>query len=268
MNAPGRALLGAEHRRRRRPRKRTSPAAEQLGRRAAAMRGVARTPGACVTSTPAERRAQAVERRDGVGREDGRAAAAERARDRGVRAEHGDAAQRARASSGSSAPSLRASTKPAAAVARSSAATSLVRPRRAGGAAGSTPSSAPTRAARRRMRSDLVVDRRLVDRARRAPPRPARRPTARSGPGMARSSAALPAASVERVGVPVGHDDAVEAPLVLEDVAQQRALGHRRAVDAVVGGHHRPRPRVARRSPRTAPGRARAACARRPARRA
>jgi len=40
---------------------------------------------------------------------------------------------------------------------------------------------------------------------------------------------------------PVGHHHAVEAPLVFEDLAEQRVLAHGGAVDAVVGSHHRPR---------------------------
>ena len=39
---------------------------------------------------------------------------------------------------------------------------------------------------------------------------------------------------------PVRHDQAVVAPLVVQDGAQQRAFRHRRPVDPVVGGHHRP----------------------------
>ena len=41
-------------------------------------------------------------------------------------------------------------------------------------------------------------------------------------------------------GRPVRHDQPVIAPLVVQDVAQQRAFRHRRPVDPVVGGHHRP----------------------------
>ncbi len=46
--------------------------------------------------------------------------------------------------------------------------------------------------------------------------------------------------------VPVGHDDAVEAPLALEDVAEEGAvLAGVDAVDPVVAGHHRPAPDLA-----------------------
>ena len=44
---------------------------------------------------------------------------------------------------------------------------------------------------------------------------------------------------------PVRHDQAVVAPLVVQDGAQQRAFRHRRPVDPVVGGHHRPGTRLA-----------------------
>jgi len=43
-------------------------------------------------------------------------------------------------------------------------------------------------------------------------------------------------------GEPVGHDDPVEAPLVLKDFPEHGVLGHGGAVDAVVSGHDCPRP--------------------------
>ena len=46
-------------------------------------------------------------------------------------------------------------------------------------------------------------------------------------------------------GRPVRHDQAVEAPVVVQDLAQQRTLGHRRPVDLVVSGHHGPHARIA-----------------------
>ena len=46
-------------------------------------------------------------------------------------------------------------------------------------------------------------------------------------------------------GRPVRHDQAVVAPFVVQDVAQQRAFRHRRPVDPVVRGHHRPGARLA-----------------------
>ena len=87
--------------------------------------------------------------------------------------------------------------------------------------------------------NDLVVDGGLVDPAlahrgdQRVAPRPARaghdeiEPRARRGLRRPRRE-------------PVRHDEPVELPLALEDVAEQRALRHRMAVDAVVGRHHRP----------------------------
>jgi hypothetical protein len=42
--------------------------------------------------------------------------------------------------------------------------------------------------------------------------------------------------------VPVGHDDPIEAPLLLEDLPEHGVLGHGGAVDAVVSGHDCPRP--------------------------
>ena len=41
-------------------------------------------------------------------------------------------------------------------------------------------------------------------------------------------------------GRPVRHHQAVEVPVTVQDVTQQRAFGQGRAVDAVVGSHHRP----------------------------
>ena len=47
-------------------------------------------------------------------------------------------------------------------------------------------------------------------------------------------------------GAPVRHHHAVEAPLVLQHLGEQPAvLGHERAVEPVVGAHHRPRLRLA-----------------------
>ena len=113
----------------------------------------------------------------------------------------------------------------------------------AGGVAASTSSSAPTRAASRSRRRTLSSTAASLTRPSRTAcdelvaPRPCR---ARHGEVQRGVAGAL--GRPRRV--PVGHDDAVEAPLVLEHVAQQRALGHRRAVDAVVGGHDGPGARV------------------------
>ena len=91
-----------------------------------------------------------------------------------------------------------ASTKPAAAVARSSAAISssvhglAVR--------GSKPSSAPTRVASLSRRSTLASTASSLTRPSRTAATSAS-PHGPSGPGMARSSAALPAASVLRAAV-------------------------------------------------------------------
>ena len=184
------------------------------------------------------RRSQAVERGDGVGREDRRAAAAERARHGGARAQQAIVGR-----SRGSVPSLRASTKPAAAVARSSAATASSLHGRAGGPAGSTSSSAPTRAASRSSRVTLASiaasltrpvaygsDQRVAPRAVRAGHGEVERRVA-GGLGAARRR-------------PVRHHEPVPAPLVVQDLLEHRRLGHRRAVDGVVGGHHGPRARV------------------------
>ncbi len=95
---------------------------------------------------------------------------------------------------------MRASTKPAAAVARSSAATASSLHGRARGASGSTPSSAPTRAASRSSRSTFASTACSLTRPSRTASTSAS-PHGPSGPGIARSSAALPAPSVERAAV-------------------------------------------------------------------
>ena len=88
----------------------------------------------------------------------------------------------------------------------------------------------------------LVVDQGLVDQAgrhghgQRVTPRAELAGRARHGQVERRARGGLGGPG----GRPVRHDQAVEAPLVVQDLAQQRALGHRRPVDPVVGGHHRP----------------------------
>ena len=95
---------------------------------------------------------------------------------------------------------MRASTNPAAAVSRSSAATASSLHGRAYGPAGSTPASAPTRAASRSRRSTLASIAASLTRPSRTASSSAS-PQGPCGPGMARSSAALPAASVLRAAV-------------------------------------------------------------------
>ena len=145
-------------------------------------------------------------------------------------------------SSGSSAPWLRARTKPAAAVARSSAEISS-----AGQARGAPPAAAhavelPDAGGEAQDPQHLVVDRGLADlagadgRHQRVAPR-----AVRAGHREVHGGAG----GLQAAGRgPVGHHQAVPAPLVLEHVAQQRRLGHRVAVDLVVGGHHGPRMRL------------------------
>ena len=85
--------------------------------------------------------------------------------------------------------------------------------------------------------------------------------------GIAMSSPPLAAPDGVASCEPVGHDRAVEGPLVLEHAAlERRVIGHRHSVDAVVCRHDAPGARRRRRSSRTAPGTARAACARSPRR--
>ena len=186
--------------------------------------------------TSRERLAQPVERRDGVRREDGRAAAAERARLGRVGADEGDALGAARRAGAG--PSLRASTKPAAAVERSSAATSSSD--HGAGVAGSVPSSAPDARRQAQDPQHLLVDRRLAHAplAHRGDERVAPR-AGRPGHREVERRAARRLGRARRV--PVGHDEPSQPHSPLRTSAQHRALGHRRAVDAVVGGHHRPR---------------------------
>ena len=213
-----------------------------------------------------ERRPQPVERRHGVGREDGRAAAAQRPRDRGVGPDHRDAAQRRRVErqrAGGVAGEHEARSGGAAQLARDR----LLRPRRGRRRGRLLALERADARGEPQQPQYLLVDRVLADVARPhrgdegVAPRAARarhqevEPGARGGDGRA-------------AGEPVGHHDAVVRPLVVQDLAQQRALGHGVTVDAVVGGHDRPRRRRRGRSPRTARGRARAACARRRGRRA
>ena len=150
-----------------------------------------------------ERGAQAVERRDRVRREDGGAAAAERARVGGVGADEGhvhgtfqreEGSGRLGSGSLGSGAALRASTKLAAAVARSSAATSS---RSTVPGTAVSPSSAPTRAARRRSRSTFSSIAASLTRPSRTASTSAS-PHGLVGPGIARSSAALPAGSARR----------------------------------------------------------------------
>ncbi len=144
-------------------------------------------------------------------------------------------------SSGSTPPSFLTSTVPAADASRRSAAVSSAPGGGGGdGTAGATPSSAPTRAARR-------SSRRTFSSIAASGTRPSRTASASGspqnafGPGIVRSSAARPAVVRRARRRPVRHHDAVEAPLALERLGEQRALRHRRPVDAVVGGHERPR---------------------------
>ena len=84
----------------------------------------------------------------------------------------------------------------------------------------------------------LSVEIRLAAHGRRARPRRSRA-HAGAGPGMARSCAAGMEPRL-RTAVQSEIDDAVEAPLRVERVLEQVVLGHRHAVDGVVGAHQRP----------------------------
>jgi hypothetical protein len=184
----------------------------------------------------AERSAEAVERRHGVGREDRRAAAAQRARDGGVGPEHGDAPQRAgieRQHTALVAGEHDARRRGAPQLRRDL----LARPRPGRHAVDAVERAHPRGEAEQAQH--LLVDLGLADapvahrRDQRVAPR-----AAGAGHGEVERGAAGRLGGTR--GAPVRHDDAVEAPFVAQDLAQQRRLGHRRAVDAVVGGHDRP----------------------------
>ena len=183
-----------------------------------------------------ERAAQPLERRHRVRRKHGRAAATQGPGGGRVRADHRDPLEGARVER-EQAPSLRASTKPAAAARRSAEAisASLVGAGRSRGG----PVERSHASGKPQDPQDLVVDRRGIERRRcercqqRLAPRPGR---AGHHQVERRARGRLGRAGRE----PVGHHQPVEAELAVEYVPQQRALGHRLAVDAVVGRHHRP----------------------------
>ena len=111
-------------------------------------------------------------------------------------------------------------------------------------APGSEPSSAPGAVEQREQLPRLVVDDRFVDVARAYGGRKVRtEPLGRSRhleieAGVGGGSGAVRA-------VPVRHDDAVEAPLLAEQGAEQRVLAAERAVQPVVRRHQRPGARFA-----------------------
>ena len=160
---------------------------------------------------------------------------------RRVRAQHGDPAQPARVEREHG--RLVAGQHEAGRGGRAQLRRDLVVGRRCGRRGRPTPSSAPTRPASRRIRRTLSS----TTASSTVPALTAATsssPHGPSGPGISRSRPRR-GGGQRAAGVPVGHRDAVEAPFLLEDVAQQRRLGHRVPVDAVVGGHHRPHPALA-----------------------
>ena len=133
----------------------------------------------------------------------------------------------------------------AAAATRRSSAGSARTGRAAGPGGAGAPPIAPTRRASRRMRSTLASTVSSLTcagphrRGQLAAPRPVRARHGQVEPGDGgRHRAAR--------GVPVGQGHAAEAPFVLEDAREQRAVfGHRDAVDLVVAGHHQVHVRLA-----------------------
>ena len=177
-------------------------------------------------------RPQALERRHGVGREDRRAAAAERARHRRARAEHGDPA----GFEGEHA--VVAGEDEAGRGGRAQlGGDPLVAPRR--GRPGIEAVERADPRGKPQQAQDLRVDRRLGD----APvahgidegvaPR-----AVRSGHGEVERRVAGGLGAARRR--PVRHHEPVPLPLVVQDLLEHRRLGHRRAVDGVVGGHDGP----------------------------
>ena len=218
-----------------------------------------------------QRGAQAVQRGDPIGRKDGRAAAAERAGSRGVRAQDRDPPQGPRIQrqqgalvAGEHEAGGRGGAQQLARRARRSTV------RRSGSVARS---HAPGRA-RRRGRPAAAA----AGPCRRSPPRRprpartasarARRPTARPVRASRGPAPRAGGRSVARGAYQSDMTTPSKPHSSLRTSASSGALGHRVAVDAVVGGHHRPRPRLGGRSPRTARGTARAGRARRRGRRA
>ena len=144
-----------------------------------------------------ERGAQALERRDRVGREDGGAAAAERPCRRGVGADDRDAAQlraRERQQRALVARQHEAGRRGGAQLGGHLA----LRPRRAPAARPARRRPAPRRAPRGAAAAGPCRPPPPRSRARRGRPATSASPHGPVGPGMTRSSAALPAASVER----------------------------------------------------------------------
>ena len=183
----------------------------------------------------AEGAADPVERRHRVRRVDGRAAAPERAGDRGVRSQHRDA-RGALGVEREDAVVAREDEAGGGDAAQLGRDLRVVIGRRRHGVGAV---EHPDPGGEAEQPQDLVVDRRLGHATRadgrheRVVPRADRprhdqaEPRVRGRLGRARRE-------------PVRHHDAVEPPLAHEEVALERVLGHRGAVDAVVGRHDRP----------------------------
>ena len=190
--------------------------------------------------------AQPVERGHRVGRVDGGAPAAERPGDLGVRADEGDPAQPGTVPPGAvqrEQRALVAGQHEAGRGGRAQLAGNVHRRRgdRNGAVKPADPGGQPQDAEHLVVEEGLVdlpgPDRRQQGVAPRAEPfRRARHGQVQRGPGGRFGGPG---------GRPVRHDQAVVAPLVVQDGAQQRAFRHRRPVDPVVGGHHRPGTRLA-----------------------
>ena len=178
-----------------------------------------------------------------------RHARAAAALDRGaarVRADHREPAQRVAARA--------AARRPRSAAARSPRSRRAARARGARG--GRSPararprprsSSAPVRASRRSRRRTISSSTASGTSPRRTAAASSA-PKWRGGPGISRSSPLFARRHAVLRAEPVRDHDAVEAPLVAQDPVQQRCMrGAGRPVQAVVGGHQRPRAGLAHR---------------------